>query len=95
MEMQGSLPQWLIQHWDRGFESNWMHGRMSVSCSPAYVCMCVEALRRADPLSKESYRMYKKGSKMLAEKFSSKPKPKPTKQKRQNSSISSLKLKLV
>jgi hypothetical protein len=47
-----------LEPWDRGFESHSRHG-----CLCAFVpCLCcpvqVEALRRADPTSKQSYRLY-------------------------------------
>jgi hypothetical protein len=47
-----------LKHWDRGFESHSRHGyRLSAfnlcSCCLVYAA----ALRRADPSSKESYRL--------------------------------------
>jgi hypothetical protein len=51
--------KWLrpLEYWDRGFESNSRHGCLSAcilcSCRPVQVA----ALRRADPPSKEAYRL--------------------------------------
>jgi hypothetical protein len=46
-----------LRHWGRGFESNSMRGYLSAFllclCCPVYVA----ALRRADPPTKESYRL--------------------------------------
>jgi hypothetical protein len=48
-----------LEHWDLGFES---HSRQDVCVRLFCVCvdLCVEALRRADHSSKESYRLCKK-----------------------------------
>jgi hypothetical protein len=45
-----------LDRWDRGFES---HSWMSVCVYSVFVLSCVQvaALRRADPPSKESYRL--------------------------------------
>jgi hypothetical protein len=43
-----------LEYWDRGFEFHSRHGRLFVFI----LRLCkVTALRRADPLSKESYRV--------------------------------------
>jgi hypothetical protein len=46
-----------LEHWDRGFESRWRHGRLYAFilclCCPVYVA----ALQRADHSSKESYQL--------------------------------------
>jgi hypothetical protein len=49
---------WPVGYWDRGFESRLRHGCLSVSFCVVLFCV-VEALRRADHSSKESYRMSK------------------------------------
>jgi hypothetical protein len=59
-EMLSSRSQTPLKHWDRGFEPHMRHGCVCVYS--VYVLSCVQeaALRRADPLSKEFYRLRKK-----------------------------------
>jgi hypothetical protein len=46
-----------LEHWDRWFESYSRHGCLCVFILFVLFCVYVEALWRADPPSKESYRL--------------------------------------
>jgi hypothetical protein len=46
-----------LEHWDHGFESHSRYGRVFAFCCVVLSCVKVEALRRADPPSKEFYQL--------------------------------------
>jgi hypothetical protein len=46
-----------LKRWDRGFESHSRHGCLYAFILFVFFCVQAAALGRADPLSKESYRL--------------------------------------
>jgi hypothetical protein len=49
-----------LEHWDFGFESHLRHGRLCVFILFVVPFVQEAALRRVDPPSNDSYRLYKK-----------------------------------
>jgi hypothetical protein len=49
-----------LKHWDRGFESHLRHGCLCTFILFVLSCLQAAAFRRADPPSKESYRLCKR-----------------------------------